>query len=64
MTEKDTNPRGFKRPKDGRGRGIGVGGLRGGRNTEPCETGEGSGFGTGGGRGGGRGRRDNRRRSE
>jgi len=55
----DTNPRGEQRPKDGRGRGKGQpGGLRGGMNTEPCETGEGTGLGTGTGRGRGRGRRD------
>ena len=55
----DTNPRGEKRPRDGRGGGVGMeGGLRGGMNTEPCETGEGTGFGTGSGKGRGRGRRD------
>ena len=57
MTDKDTNPRGLKRPKDGRGRGIGVsGGLRGGRNTEPCSD-DGVGGGEGQGRGKGKGRK-------
>ena len=60
MTDKDTNPRGFKRPKDGRGQGVGFpGGLRDGQNTEPCET-DGVGQGSGAGRGGGKNRRDNR----
>ena len=53
----DTNPRGEKRTRNGRGMGEGQpGGLRGGKNTEPCETGEGTGFGTGSGKGRGRGR--------
>ena len=60
MTDKDTNPRGFKRPHDGRGRGVGVSnGLRGGQNTEPCDA-DGPGSGSGAGRGGGRNRRDKR----
>lgn len=50
------NPRGLKRPKDGRGKGKGVaGGKRGGRNTGGCTKG-GPGGGKGGGRGGGKGR--------
>jgi len=50
-----TNPRGIKRPQDGRGRGVGVTGGRGGnRNTKACPTGPGRG--AGGGRGGGRNR--------
>lgn len=53
MTDNDTNPRGFKRPKDGRGHGIGVGGLRDGRNTDSCETdGAGHGEGKGSNKGG------------
>ena len=60
MTDKDTNPRGFKRPHTGIGRGVGVpGGRRDGQNIEPCETG-GPGSGSGAGRGGGRGRKDKR----
>jgi len=54
----DTNPRGLRRPKDGRGKGIGMfRGLRGGRNTEVCNA-DGPGFGQGGGRGKGQGRVD------
>ena len=50
----DVNPRGIRRPKDGRGRGVGVnGGLRMGRNTEPCTE---NGVGFGGGEGKGRGK--------
>ncbi|GAI72308.1 unnamed protein product [marine sediment metagenome] len=61
----DKNPRGEERPHDGRGGGVGMeGGLRGGRNTEPCETGEGEGFSMGGGRGSGRGRKDRSRSRE
>lgn len=53
----DENPRGIRRAHDGSGKGVGMpDGNRGGRNTEPCETG-GSGHGEGEGRGGGRGRR-------
>ena len=47
-----TNPRGIKRPQDGRGR---AGGRGGGRNTKACPVG-GPGRGQGGGRGGGRNR--------
>ena len=55
--EKDENPRGQKRPKDGRGKGEGMpGGLRGGKMDKPCPTGEGPGFGQGGGRGKGKNR--------
>ena len=56
MTDQDMNPRGFKRPHDGRGGGVGVGGLRGGRNTEPCSD-DGVGGGEGKGRGKGKGRK-------
>lgn len=50
MTDKDTNPRGLKRPRDGRGGGIGMPmGLRDGRNTDSCET-DGPGHGEGKGR--------------
>ena len=51
----DGNPRGLKRPRDGRGGGTGMeGGLRMGRNTEPCTE---NGVGFGGGEGKGRGKR-------
>jgi len=57
MTDKDTNPRGFKRPHSGIGRGVGVpGGRRDGQNTEPCPD-----NGVGGGAGQGRGRGKNRK---
>ena len=50
------NPRGFKRPRDGRGGGVGMpSGRRMGRNTEPCEEG-GVGFAEGKGKGRGRNR--------
>jgi hypothetical protein len=50
------NPRGLRRPRDGRGGGKGVaGGRRGGRNTGGCANG-GAGGGSGGGAGGGKGR--------
>jgi len=46
----DTNPRGLKRPKDGRGKGVGMpGGLRAGRNPIPCNP-FGRGYGAGKGR--------------
>ncbi len=46
----ERNPRGQLRPRDGRGRGVGMpGGRRGGRNTGPCSNG-GPGFGRGRGR--------------
>jgi hypothetical protein len=52
----DRNPRGIKRPRDGRGKGVGMsGGNRRGRNTGPCKSG-GPGYGNGGGRGKGAGR--------
>lgn len=52
----DINPRGQKRPKDGRGRGSGMlGGRRDGRNKKPCPTGPG--YGKGGGRGKGKRRK-------
>jgi len=52
----DVNPRGEKRPHDGRGRGSGMpGGMRRGRNGGGCRFG-GPGHGLGGGRGRGRGR--------
>ena len=58
MTDKDTNPRGFKRPHSGIGRGVGVpGGRRGGMNPEPCPTGEGEGRATGSGIGKGKNRK-------
>jgi len=58
MTDKDTNPRGFKRPHTGIGSGVGVpGGRHDGRNIEPCPTGEGEGRGTGSGRGKGKNRK-------
>ncbi len=61
MTDKDTNPRGLKRPRDGRGMGVGVpSGRRDGRNTEPWST-DGPGQGGGEGRGGGTNRKDRRR---
>lgn len=48
----DKNPRGEKRPKDGRGGGTGrPGGLRGGKNPDPCGK-----YSPGGGRGKGTGR--------
>jgi len=38
----DYNPRGIKRPHDGRGRGVGMpGGRRAGQNTQPCGKGGG-----------------------
>lgn len=50
------NPRGQLRPRDGRGKGVGMpNGRRGGRNTGNCKYG-GPGYGRGGGRGRGRGR--------
>ena len=52
----DVNPRGFKRPRDGRGEGDGMPmGRRMGRNTEPCEEG-GAGFAEGKGKGRGKNR--------
>ena len=54
MANRDVSPRGIRRPKDGRGGGSGrVGGLRQGRNVEPCRDFPNSdeGFGRGGGRG-------------
>lgn len=56
----DTNPWGLRRPKDGRGKGIGMfRGLRKGRNTEGCtdEDNPGPGFGKGEGKGLGKYRR-------
>ncbi len=45
----EENPRGVRRTYDGSGKGVGMpDGNRGGRNTEPCETG-GVGYGEGGG---------------
>ena len=45
-----------RRPRDGRGKGVGMpGGRRAGRNTGPCKRG-GPGRGAGGGRGAGKGR--------
>ena len=52
----DVNPRGIKRPHDGRGMGVGVNeGRRMGRNTEPCPEGD-----VGEGKGEGRGKGENR----
>ena len=34
----DVNPRGIKRPKDGRGGGVGNGGQRAGRNRKPVKS--------------------------
>ena len=51
------NPRGIKRPHDGRGNGIGrSGGNRFGQNLGPCFF-SGPGFGQGSGRGAGKGRK-------
>ena len=56
--ERYVNPRGMIRPKSGIGGGVGMpGGLRLGRNIEPCETGEGVGYGKGEGKGEGLGRK-------
>jgi hypothetical protein len=45
---RDTNPRGEKRPRDGRGAGVGMtGGARAGRNPEPCSPKRGYGKGKG-----------------
>lgn len=50
------NPRGLKRPRDGRGRGVGIqGGRRAGRNKSGCSKG-----GPGHGRGCGKGNGQNR----
>ena len=44
----DTNPRGKKRPMDGRGKGVGLkGGRRGGRNPVPCDSEQKRGYGKG-----------------
>ena len=52
----EVNPRGIRRPHDGRGMGVGVNdGRRMGRNTEPCEEG-GVGFAEGKGKGRGKNR--------
>jgi len=56
MTNSEYNPRGIKRPHTGIGQGVGVGGRRDGRSTEPCSSGEGEGKSTGGGRGKGKNR--------
>ncbi|MDD4081887.1 MAG: hypothetical protein PHD05_00735 [Sphaerochaetaceae bacterium] len=50
----NVNPRGFLRPRDGRGKGVGMpGGQRQGRNTESCPVG-GPGYGQGQGQGQGK----------
>lgn len=55
--KKDTNPRGKKRPQDGRGKGKGMsGGLRGGKMDKDCPTKEGPGYGKGKGQGKGKNR--------
>ena len=60
MANRDINPRGIRRPKDGIGGGTGkIGGLRQGRNVDPCQ--DDSMAGRGFGRGEGRGRGMNRR---
>jgi len=56
MANSEYNPRGIKRPHTGIGQGVGVGGRRDGRSTEPCSSGEGEGKSTGGGRGKGKNR--------
>jgi len=44
----DTNPRGEKRPRDGRGKGVGMkGGRRAGRNPTPCDSEQKRGYGKG-----------------
>jgi len=44
----NTNPRGEKRPRDGRGKGIGMkGGRRAGKNPNPCSPKRGYGKGKG-----------------
>jgi hypothetical protein len=44
----NTNPRGEKRPRDGRGKGVGMkGGRRAGRNPNPCSPKRGYGEGKG-----------------
>ena len=44
----DVNPRGLKRPQDGRGHGTGVaGGRRAGQNPTPCQPKRGMGKGKG-----------------
>jgi len=51
------NPRGQTRPRDGRGKGVGMpGGRRMGRNRRPCPVG-GPGYGRGKGRDKGRNRK-------
>ena len=58
--QSELNPRGLKRPKDGRGGGTGLtGGRRLNRNTGGCSAG-----GPGHGDGGGRGRNRNRNRKK
>ena len=48
LMSRDSNPRGEKRPRDGRGKGVGMkGGRRGGRNPEPCSPNRGYGKGKG-----------------
>ena len=55
--DEDVNPRGEKRPKDGRGKGKGMsGGQKGGKMDKPCPTDEGPGYGQGGGKGKGKNR--------
>jgi len=44
----DTNPRGEKKPRDGRGKGVGMkGGRRAGRNPTPCDPEQKRGYGRG-----------------
>ncbi|MQY62076.1 hypothetical protein GH146_02150 [archaeon] len=44
----DSNPRGTRRPKDGRGKGVGMpGGQKAGRNPTPCKPTRGQGAGKG-----------------
>jgi hypothetical protein len=58
MVDRNVNPRGVRRPRDGRGRGVGVpNGLRQGRNINPCPDDPRGGFGSGRGIGRGRNRR-------
>jgi hypothetical protein len=59
MADRNINPRGIRRPHDGRGRGTGIlYGLRQGRNIDSCpyDLNQNSGYGNGQGRGKGKNR--------